>query len=355
MSDKHLLTISVAFITCLTLSACGGSSSSTTTTTTPSGDATDITDAILTSRNGSCEDFVGSYESSVTDIQNSVSFMGDFTISVSGSTCTLASNDIPNHDFNDATASFATDTAEVAKSYTMPTNPTAAGSTTELALGTTNAILLNGVVLDILPAACYGVGQPGQTLGQEKTECGGAQINNPWRYDPMSSLNGFGTDAHNAHVQPDGTYHYHGNPVALFAQDCGTATTASAVIGFAADGFPVFGSCIDDGNDGIAAATSSWALKSGARQAVAGYTTPVGGTGDVASDNYDGQFRGDYEYTADSGDLDECNGMTVDGQYGYYVTSTFPWMINCYKGTVQSSFSARNAQELEVMMHGHSH
>ncbi|MEH6343681.1 MAG: YHYH protein [Bermanella sp.] len=349
-SSKHLLP-PFMIISSLLLGACGGSSS--TTTTTASGDATDITDVNLTARDGSCSDYVGSYESSVTDVQNSVSFMGDFTISVSGSTCTLASNDIPNHNFNDATADFATNVAEVAKSYTMPTSPTAAASTTELALGTTNAILLNGVVLDILPAACYDVGD--EPLGQEKIGCGGDQIDNPWRYDPMSSLNGFGTDIHNAHVQPDGTYHYHGNPVALFAQDCTTATTTSPVIGFAADGFPVFGSCIDDGNDGVRQVTSSYALKSGVRQAVSSYTTPAGGTGDVASDNYDGQFRGDYEYTASSGDLDECNGMTVDGQYGYFATSTFPWMINCYKGTVQSSFSARNAQELEVMMHGHSH
>ena len=356
MSEHNRRTLTLILASSLALAACGGSSSSTTTTVDDDSAATgitDITDAILTSRSASCEEYVGSYESSVTDIQNSVSFMGDFTISVSGTTCTLASNNVPNHNFNDATASFATDTAEVAKSFTIPTNPTTANSTTELALGTTNAILLNGVVLDILPAACYGVGN--EPLGQEKIGCGGDQIDNPWRYDPMSSLNGFGTDAHNAHVQPDGTYHYHGNPVALFAQDCGEATSASAVIGFAADGFPIFGSCIEDGNDGITAVTSSWALKSGARQAVSGYTTPVGGTGDVDSNDYDGQFRGDYEYTANSGDLDECNGMTVDGQYGYYVTSTFPWMINCYKGTVQSSFSARNAKELEVMMHGHSH
>ena len=40
------------------------------------------------------------------------------------------------------------------------------------------------------------------------------------------------------------------------------------------------------------------------------------GTGNIASANYDGQFRSDYEYVSGSGDLDECNGMTVEGQYG---------------------------------------
>lgn len=315
-------------------------------------DSMDITNIELTNRSGSCANYVGSYESTVTDIKRGIGFMGDFTISLSGSNCTFSSNDIPNHDFNDSSAAFATNVAEVAKTYTLPAEPSIAASITELALGTTNGIFLNGVVLDILPAACYGVGS--EPLGQEKIGCGNDQIHNPWRYDPMSTLNGFGTDIHNAHVQPDGTYHYHGNPVALFAQDCDTQAEASPVIGFAADGFPIFGSCIED-NGTIRPALTSFQLKSGTRQAVTGYSTPTANTGSIASNNYDGQFRGDYQYVENSGDLDECNGMTVDGQYGYYVTASFPWVTNCFKGEVQSSFNARNLSEFNNKLHGHSH
>ena len=47
----------------------------------------------------------------------------------------------------------------------------------------------------------------------------------------------------------------------------------------------------------------------------------------------------DYEYVANSGDLDECNGMTVNGQYGYYVTESYPWVIACFSGTPASSFN----------------
>ena len=334
------------------LSACGGSD---TPDTSASTSADDITNAELTLRSGDCSDYIGTYDSSVSDVKRGLSFTGDISITASDTTCTISSNDIPNHDFNDANASFATNVAEVDKSFSFPINPSLANATTQLALGVVNVILLNGVVVDILPAACYDVGD--EPLGNEKIGCGGDQIDNPWRYDPMSSLNSFGTDSHNAHVQPDGTYHYHGNPVALFAQDCSTATAESPVIGFAADGFPVYGSCIEDGNGDITEVTSSWSLKNsgGLRQAVSGYTTPVGGTGNIASDNYDGQFRGDYEYTANQGDLDECNGMTVDGQYGYYVTSSFPWIVNCYKGTVQSSFSPSGPQALSIKLHGHSH
>ncbi|KAG1647812.1 putative enoyl-CoA hydratase/isomerase YngF [Nymphon striatum] len=60
-------------------------------------------------------------------------------------------------------------------------------------------------------------------------------------------------------------------------------------------------------------AQSGYQLKSGVREDVAGYTTPYV-TGNVLSDTYDGQFIGDHEWV-DAGDLDECNGMTVDGQH----------------------------------------
>jgi len=187
-------------------------------------------------------------------------------------------------------------------------------------------------------AEAYDVGD--DALGSEMIGCGDDQLDHPWRYDAMSPLNNFGTDIHNAHVQPDGMYHYHADPVAVFENDCTTVASASPVIGFAADGFPVFGSCITD-NGSIRSAQSSYQLKDdgGPRQDVAGYTTPTAGTGDISSANYDGQFRGDYEYVDGAGDLDECNGMTVDGQYGYYITPSYPWVLACYSGTPDSSFN----------------
>jgi hypothetical protein len=56
------------------------------------------------------------------------------------------------------------------------------------------------------------------------------------------------------------------------------------------------------------------------------------------SGNYDGTYVDDYEYQVGSGDLDECNGMIINGHYGYYVTSSYPWIMNCFKGTPDSSF-----------------
>ena len=75
-------------------------------------------------------------------------------------------------------------------------------------------------------------------------------------------------------------------------------------------------------------------LKSGTRTAVtySGTTYDPGGS-------YDGTYTSDWEYSANAGDLDECNGMTIDGVYGYYVTDSYPWVMGCYKGTPDSSFN----------------
>jgi hypothetical protein len=333
----------------------GNTTTETGTTTTPSddGEIEDIRDIVLVDRDPSCTNYVGQYIADVTDIKRSKGFRCDVAISNAGQTCTFVVNEIPNHDFNDASAAFASSVSAQNGRYEVPVAPSPALTPTELSLAISNALFLNGVTVDLLAAACYGVGS--EPLGNEKIGCGPDQIANPWRYDPMSPLNQFGTDVHNAHPQPDGTYHYHGNPMALFDLDCEGGSLASPLIGFAADGFPVFGPCIVEG--GVARkVTSSYQLKDGGgpRQAVSGYTTPQGGVGAVASNNYDGQFRGDWEYQEGSGDLDECNGMTFEGTYGYYLTDSYPWVMGCLKGTPDNSFS-KMGRKLDNAMHGHPH
>lgn len=51
-----------------------------------------------------------------------------------------------------------------------------------------------------------------------------------------------------------------------------------------------------------------------------------------------GTFIDDYEFT-NAGDLDECNGMSINGDYGYYVSEAYPWVIKCFKGTPDPSFN----------------
>lgn len=300
------------------LTACGESSDDQANGNNDPADTLDITDLNLSERSTDCTDYVKHYTSSVLDIQRAVNFDGSLVITVEDDECLFESNAIPNHDFNDASAHFATQVSEQQTRYRISNQPQFASSSTALSLDRDNGLFLNGVKLDLLAAACYGV-------ADEKIGCN--DIGTPWRFDPMSPLNEFGTDTHNAHTQPDGTYHYHGNPNALFAS---SAVEASPVIGFAADGFPIFGAYFSD-NGVIRKATSSYQLKSGNRVTASDGSNPGG--------SYDGRFVDDYEYIEGSGDLDECNGMTQDGHYAYYVTDAYPWVLGCFKGTPHSSFS----------------
>ncbi len=279
-----------------------------------SGNPVDITDAIFTELSADCADYVDSYTSSVTDVNNNVAFMGDLVIDVAGGKCMFTTNAIPNHDFNDRDG-FATGVSAQNDVYEVTATPTAAAATTALTLTFDDAIMLNGVKVDLLAAGCFGVGDG---------RIGCNNIDQPWRYDPAFAGSGFRIDSHNAHTQGDGTYHYHGTPNAMFYPN---TAIESPVVGFAADGFPIFGTYFDD--DGLVRkATSSYQLRAGFRPSGAG---EPGGT-------FDGTFRDDYEYVDGSGDLDECNGMTVDGVYGYYITDAFPYVLGCFRGTPDPSF-----------------
>ncbi|MEM7304793.1 MAG: YHYH protein [Pseudomonadota bacterium] len=291
----------------------------------------DITNQIFSRHAANCADYVDAYKSDVKDINNNKLFEGALNIKVENGNCIIKSNGIPNHDFDDGPKAFPNNTTTQNDIYIITQSPKFANTPTPISLGMDNGIFLNGVKLDMLAAACYGVG-PGP-IGQEKIGC--HDLNQPFRYDPMYAHSNFIIDSHHAHTQPTGAYHYHGNPMAMFDND---SAIESPVIGFAADGFPIYGSYFND-NGVIRKAKSSYVIKNdgGPRKEViySGVTYSPGG-------HYDGKFVDDYEYDPDSGgDLDECNGMNVNGQYGYYVTDTFPWIINCFRGTPDDSFKKR--------------
>lgn len=279
--------------------------------------AEDITNKIFTARNANCADYVNSYSSNVLDVNNSTVFMGDLTITAANNKCSFHTNAIPNHDFNDGDNKFPNDVSAQNDMFEITSSPSFAASTTAISLQTDNALLLNGVKVDVLAAGCFGV-------GNGKVGCN--DMSQPWRYDPMVASSGFKVDSHNAHAQPDGTYHYHGTPNAFYhAENNGSA---SPVVGFSADGFPIFGPYFEY-NGTVRKALSSYKIKSGTRPTEAG--SPGG--------HYDGTYRDDNEYVQGLGDLDECNGMTIDGVYGYYITDTFPYVLNCFKGTPDTSFN----------------
>ena len=189
----------------------------------------DITNQIFVNRSANCQDYAESYQSSVMDVNNSTLFNGDLTISVSGNKCVFQTNAIPNHDFNDGSNAFPNDVSAQNNNVEVTTSPSFASATTPISLSMDNGLLLNGVKVDLLAAGCFGI-------GNGKVGCG--DENQPWRFDPMFAANGFNVDSHNAHAQASGEYHYHGTPNAFY--DADNNGSESPVIGFAADGFPIF-------------------------------------------------------------------------------------------------------------------
>ncbi len=286
----------------------------------------DITNTILTSTSADCADYANMYFANVNDIKRSLAFKMDVDITEGSGSCTMVSDGIPNHDFNQSSANFAHDVKEISATFNIPRSPQKTTTPTQLSQGSYDAVMLNGVVLDILSAGCYNPN--GQMADKDGNVAIGCTTADDWLIDPLGTSGGFGVDIHNAHTQPDGRYHYHGNPNALF--DSNPGENGSPVIGFAADGFPIFGTYFKDPSSGtVRKAVSGYTLKSGSR-GTRNNTNP-GGT-------YDGTYVDDYEFTS-AGDLDECNGMTVNGQYGYYVTEAYPWVLKCLSGTPDPSFN----------------
>ena len=158
--------------------------------------AVNITDALFSSRSGDCSTYANDYFSNVFNLQNGTAFKGELQISVSGGKCIFTTNGIPNHNFGEG-GDFAHAVSAQNVSYEITASPTKAATATSRIWGD-NAIFLNGVKVDLLAAACYGEGSGG--LGREQIGCGPDKLEHPWRYDPMSPRNKFGTDTNNAHT-----------------------------------------------------------------------------------------------------------------------------------------------------------
>ena len=173
------------------------------------------------------------------------------------------------------------------------------------------------VVLDpIYEETATPVKRPGIALNGVVIEPGTAERNGSWSYEAFQDVLDLGLDFNNAHVQPTGNYHYHGAPIGLIELlDDGSDLVQVA---WAADGHPMYYSL-------SGAYESGYQLKTGTRP-------DIGGT-------YDGTYTQDFEYNEALGDLDDCNGKTIDGTYSYIVTDSFPYYPRCMHGTPDDSFA----------------
>jgi len=142
------------------------------------------------------------------------------------------------------------------------------------------------------------------------------------------------------HSGPGGEFHYHADGNCMHWHPEGeqtwlnysmessrTVTEHSPIVGFALDGYPIYGFVGWDDDGEVVEMTSSYRLKDG-------------------ETGYNG--IDDYEYVAGMGDLDACNGQwgpTPDypeGIYHYHSTwyngeggIGFPYFILCYQGVVE--------------------
>ncbi len=174
-------------------------------------------------------------------------------------------------------------------------------------------VALNGIPFEPATAECYGLSR-GQRPSPQ-TPCS-------WREEAIKNGRGLlGLDSSNAHVQPNGTYHYHGIPYGLLKRIGGSDDMVH--VGYAADGFALM---VSKSNR----YKPSYVLKSGTR--------PSGPGG-----QYDGTYSQDFSYVEGGGDLDRCNGTLHQGTYVYLVTQEFPFAPRCLMGVADESFQRRNA------------
>jgi hypothetical protein len=237
----------------------------------------------------------------------------------------LSANAIPDHDvgtFPNAGNPNTITAQTVSVAYTLsPAQVSTSGTTTQVV-----GHVLNGVKMEP---------DTGGTCNDSGSSCSMVGGTGNWRMEALGQTSfNFGADSNNAHVQPNGEYHYHGMPEGYITRlGKGAAMT---LIGWAADGFPVYArygyNTANDASSGVRAMKGSYRIK----------TTPDSGR--PATSLYPmGTFKQDYEYVAGLGDLDECNGRVgvtpefPGGTYHYYATDSYPYIQRCVKGTAASS------------------
>lgn len=239
------------------------------------------------------------------------------TIKVEGEQRVVTSNGIANHamgDFPNRGNPHAI--APQSHVFRMPAKPKAGPDFTRPQSPTTWGVAVNGVPLD-----------------PNTAEYWNNDRSSGWNLDLMAQPGRLGIDKSNAHVQPNGAYHYHAIPAGL-VDALGGDKGRMLLLGYAADGFPVYSANghrdPKDPRSQVVALRSGYRLKKADRQ---------GGPGGKP----DGTYTADWEW-APGGDLDEANGrfgVTPEypqGTYAYHITETFPFIPRMFRGSPDPSF-----------------
>ena len=223
-------------------------------------------------------------------------------------TRSITSNALPNHDTGDfPNAGNPNAISEQDSSYTYPLTPTMASQPGE---PRQPGVAVNGVKFE-----------PGTA---ETASCDSGPTH---RIEAIQEAVDLGLDFNNAHVQPTGAYHYHGaSDVLADLYDNGQDMVH---VGFAADGHLFYYSK-------SGAYKPSYELGTGSR----GTGCADNRTGETFGGEKDGAFTSDWEYSEGLGDLDECNGITLNDQYVYVITDEYPYISRCLMGEFDGSGAA---------------
>lgn len=167
----------------------------------------------------------------------------------------------------------------------------------------------------------------------------------------------------NGHPDAKGTYHHHANPIALYSDP---SSAHSPIVGFALDGFPIYGpfgySTPTNASSNIKRMASSYQLRSITQRTI----LPDGSTSTPAGPNVSssfplGMYCEDYEYVNGLGDLDSLNGRYCvtpeypSGTYAYFIATdskgspAFPYILGPkYYGIIQKNVMGPNSGHITI-------
>jgi hypothetical protein len=252
----------------------------------------------------------------------------------------------PTGPFLDGNPSNATDQNAIFK---FPLSPAQSTSTPTATTGGNIGVFINGVALfDYRDGVAWNTNTSTLCGGPGNPPCGGTTY---WNRDAVPAEKP-GFDCSKGHPAM-GNYHHHQNPSAfkldlnvvsticnlydadgLYAID---STQHSPLIGFAYDGFPIYGAYGYQNNNGTGAITrikSGYALRNIAVRTHWADGTDVPDGPAVSSTYFLGYFREDYEFVTHTGMddyLDEHNGRFCvtpeypNGTYAYFATVNSDW------------------------------
>ncbi|MEM8661134.1 MAG: YHYH protein, partial [Pseudomonadota bacterium] len=234
------------------LGACGGgggtgtstSSSGVSATDTGTSTTTEAMDTVDTSEEdaeelvsldseASTEGVFCDYTDTTFNSQESLTYTSESKWSCTINTRELIANGIPDHDvgtFPNSNNPSAISEQSVTASFTLSPSETANATATGGPRGTTGYVL-NGVKMDANTAG---------TCDDSGSACSVTGGTGGWHIEALGQSSfDFGEDDNNAHVQPGGSYHYHGIPEGFVEKRAGNSSTMT-LIGWAADGFPIY-------------------------------------------------------------------------------------------------------------------